>query len=184
MRTKDLPGRPGASRRQSLAAAVTFAGGTAQDSPATASTIKAVAFDAFAIFDPRAVFRLTEELFPGRGEELSNQWRKRRFGYTWLRNSMRLYADCWHVRQDDLSYAAQQSKRELTAEKSSPPGVTADETHRDLASLPKFSRRPADVATYNATSPEAAQFQPVIARRRYISMKPSRYGYSGMALEA
>jgi 2-haloacid dehalogenase len=78
-----------------------------------------VAFDAFAIFDPRSVFRLAEELFPGRGEELSNQWRTRQFEYTWLRNSMRLYMDFWQVTQDALSYAAQQSKLELTAEKSS-----------------------------------------------------------------
>jgi len=62
---------------------------------------------------------LAEELFPGRGEELSNQWRTRQFEYTWLRNSMRLYMDFWQVTQDALSYAAQQSKLELTAEKSS-----------------------------------------------------------------
>jgi 2-haloacid dehalogenase len=67
----------------------------------------------------RPVFRLAEELFPGRGEELSNQWRTRQFEYTWLRNSMRLYTDFWKVTQDALSYAAQQSKLELTAEKSS-----------------------------------------------------------------
>jgi len=31
---------------------------------------KAVAFDAFPIFDPRPVFALTTELIPGKGEEL------------------------------------------------------------------------------------------------------------------
>ena len=120
MGTKVSAGRARANRRQFLgAAASAFAGATAQGLPSAAPTIKAVAFDAFAIFDPRSVFRLAEELFPGRGEELSNQWRTRQFEYTWLRNSMRLYMDFWHVTQDALSYAAQQSKLELTAEKSS-----------------------------------------------------------------
>jgi 2-haloacid dehalogenase len=71
--------------------------------------IKAVAFDALAIFDPRSVFHLAEELFPGRGEELSNSWRTRQFEYTWLRNSMHQYKDFWHVTQDALVYAANQS---------------------------------------------------------------------------
>ena len=109
-----------ANRRLFLGATTSaFALAAARGGPVTAATIKAVAFDAFAIFDPRPVFRLAEELFPGRGEELSSQWRTRQFEYTWLRNSMRVYADFWHVTQDALHYAAQQSKLELTAEKSS-----------------------------------------------------------------
>jgi 2-haloacid dehalogenase len=120
MRTKAFAGRAGANRRQFIGAATaTFAGATAEGGPTAAPMIKAVAFDAFAIFNPRPVFRLAEELFPSRGEELSNQWRTRQFEYTWLRNSMRLYTDFWHVTEDALRYAAQQSKLELTAEKSS-----------------------------------------------------------------
>jgi hypothetical protein len=46
-------------------------------SPATKARIKAVAFDAFPIFDPRPVFALAEELFPGTG--LSDEWRTRQF---------------------------------------------------------------------------------------------------------
>jgi 2-haloacid dehalogenase len=68
--------------------------------------IKAVAFDALAIFDPRSVFHLAEELFPGHGEELSTSWRTHQFEYTWLRNSMHQYKDFWHVTQDALVYAA------------------------------------------------------------------------------
>lgn len=119
MGTKVLAGRAGSNRRQFLGvAASAFAGPTAQGVPATAPAIKAVAFDAFAIFDPRPVFRLAEELFPSRGDELSNQWRTRQFEYTWLRNSMRLYSDFWQVTQDALNYAALQCKLELSAEKS------------------------------------------------------------------
>src|SRR5262245_54197995 len=47
-------------------------------------TIKAIAFDAFVTFDPRHVFALAEELFPGKGAALGNLWRIRQFEYTWL----------------------------------------------------------------------------------------------------
>ena len=118
MNTRSSAGRSG-NRRQFLgAAAAAFTGAPTHDDPTTAPTIKAVAFDGFAIFDPRPVFRLAEEVFPGRGEELSIRWRMRQFEYTWLRNSMRLYSDFWHVTQDALTYAALQCKLELSAEKS------------------------------------------------------------------
>ena len=78
--------------------------------------IKAVAFDAFAIFDARSVFRLAEELFPGRGMALSDQWRTRQFEYTWLRNSMRHYTDFWRVTQDALNYAAKESGVKLATQ--------------------------------------------------------------------
>lgn len=43
---------------------------------ATKPMIKAIAFDAFPIFDPRPIFVLAEQLFPGKGAELSNVWRE------------------------------------------------------------------------------------------------------------
>ena len=49
------------------------------------SRFEAVAFDAFAIFDPRPIFNLAETLFPGKGIELSKAWRTRQFEYQWLR---------------------------------------------------------------------------------------------------
>ncbi|HXA51579.1 MAG TPA: hypothetical protein VNV86_14780 [Candidatus Acidoferrum sp.] len=39
-------------------------------------SIRAIAFDAFPILDPRPVFALAEELYPGCGAELSNLWRR------------------------------------------------------------------------------------------------------------
>ena len=78
--------------------------------------IKAVAFDAFAIFDSRSVFSVAEELFPGHGTELSRQWRTQQFEYTWLRNSMRRYTDFWQVTQDALNHAAKQTKVDLGPE--------------------------------------------------------------------
>jgi 2-haloacid dehalogenase len=68
--------------------------------------IRAVAFDAFAIFDPRPIAALAERLFPGRGRELTDAWRTRQFEYQWLRLVSGRYVDFWHVTADALSFAA------------------------------------------------------------------------------
>ena len=52
--------------------------------------IKVLAFDAFAIFDPRPAFVLADALHPGAG--LSDEWRTRQFdthGCEWQRVAMR-----------------------------------------------------------------------------------------------
>lgn len=74
--------------------------------PFSKSRIKAIAFDAFPIFDPRPIFALAEKLFPGQGAALSNEWRTRQFEYSWLRVAMNRYADFWQVTQDALEFAA------------------------------------------------------------------------------
>jgi len=79
--------------------------------------IKALAFDAFPIFDPRPVFALAEELFPGKGQELSNGWRTRQFEYQWLRALSNTYQDFWTVTQDALIFAAKTMKLDLTDER-------------------------------------------------------------------
>jgi 2-haloacid dehalogenase len=84
---------------------------------ATPATIKAIAFDAFTVFDARPITDLAEEFFPGRGTELSNFWRTRQFEYTWLRTLYGRYADFWQVTQDALEFAAKMLKLELTGEK-------------------------------------------------------------------
>jgi 2-haloacid dehalogenase len=78
---------------------------------------KAIAFDAFPILDPRPVFARAEQLFPGKGTELSNAWRTRQFEYTWLRTVSQRYADFWTVTEDALVFAAKMLKLDLTAEK-------------------------------------------------------------------
>jgi 2-haloacid dehalogenase len=80
---------------------------------------RAVAFDAFPIFDPRPVFALAETLFPGRGADLSSAWRTRQFEYQWLRASAGQYADFWQTTEEGLVFAAQLLKLELTPEKRS-----------------------------------------------------------------
>ena len=71
------------------------------------AAIQAVAFDAFAILDPRSIFNACEAMFPGRGNELAALWRTRQFEYQWLRSLSGRYADFWSVTRAALEYAAQ-----------------------------------------------------------------------------
>lgn len=84
---------------------------------AARSKFKAIAFDAFPIFDPRPVFARAEQIFPGKGAEFSNAWRTRQFEYTWLRTVSQRYADFWAVTEDALVFAAKMLKLDLTPEK-------------------------------------------------------------------
>ena len=83
---------------------------------ATHSKIKAIAFDAFPIFDPGPVFALAEQIFPGRAAELGNEWRTRQFEYTWLRTVVGRYVDFWQVTEDALHYAAKKAKIGMSQE--------------------------------------------------------------------
>ncbi|MEO6520251.1 MAG: haloacid dehalogenase type II [Mucilaginibacter sp.] len=76
-------------------------------------TIKAIAFDGFAIFDPRPVFNLAEEFFPGRGVELSNLWKTKQFEYTWLHNITGTYINFYKVINNALTFAAKVLKIDL-----------------------------------------------------------------------
>jgi 2-haloacid dehalogenase len=81
-----------------------------------ARRIRAIAFDAFPVFDPRPVFGLAETLFPGRGAELSQLWRTRQFEYQWLRALSGQYEDFWRTTEDALVFAAKQLRLDLAAE--------------------------------------------------------------------
>ncbi len=74
---------------------------------------KAIAFDAFPVFDPRPVAALAEILFPNRGAELINLWRARQFEYAWLRTVAENYADFMRVTEDSLVFSARALKLEL-----------------------------------------------------------------------
>jgi 2-haloacid dehalogenase len=78
------------------------------------ATVKAVAFDAFPIFDPRPIAASAEEIFPARGSELMNLWRTRQFEYSWLRTLAHDYVDFWRVTEDVLQFAASSLGLELT----------------------------------------------------------------------
>src|SRR5579871_3865097 len=77
--------------------------------------IQGVAFDAFAILDPRPVFEACERMFPGRGKELAAVWRTRQFEYQWLRSLSGRYADFWSVTRAALEYAADSVDANLSA---------------------------------------------------------------------
>ena len=78
---------------------------------------KAIAFDAFPVFDPRPVAALCEALFPSKGSDLVNMWRTRQFEYTWLRTVSNRYVDFERVTDDSLAFAAKALKLDMTAEK-------------------------------------------------------------------
>jgi 2-haloacid dehalogenase len=96
-----------------LAAAVDTAASPRQTSES--SPIKAVAFDAFTVFDSRPIFRACEEAFPGRGSDLSNAWRIRQFEYQWLRALAGQYEDFWQTTRSALDFAARSLKLELSS---------------------------------------------------------------------
>jgi 2-haloacid dehalogenase len=78
--------------------------------------IRAVAFDAFAIFDPRPIQALARALFPGRGDELGQAWRARQFEYQWLRALSGRYVDFRRTTEDALVFAAGALGLELSRE--------------------------------------------------------------------
>jgi 2-haloacid dehalogenase len=97
-----------------LASFATAAGaGAAKAAP----RVKAIAFDGLVVFDLRPIVALAEELFPGRGAEVSNTWRTRQFEYTWLRTLMGNYANFWQVTGDALTFTAKLLELDLTQEK-------------------------------------------------------------------
>jgi len=103
-----------------LAGSAALAGaisGTAPSSAIHPSRYKAVAIDAFPIFDPRPIAKLTKSLFPERGSELLNEWRTRQFEYQWLRALSGQYVDFLQSTRDSLLFATEQLGISLSEEK-------------------------------------------------------------------
>jgi 2-haloacid dehalogenase len=80
--------------------------------------IKALAFDAYGtLFDVFSVTSLCDQLFPGNGNALAQQWRAKQLQYSLLRSLMGRYEDFWQITEDGLMYAASTLKLDLTADK-------------------------------------------------------------------
>lgn len=79
--------------------------------------IRAIAFDAFPIFDPRPIFGLAGRLFPEQGKAFSVLWRTRIFEYTWLRATAGQYRDFWACIEDALVFTAREMQVDLTPDK-------------------------------------------------------------------
>ncbi len=179
------------ARRQFLtltgcAAACAFLERRAAFAVATDVPIQAVVFDAFPIFDPRPIFALTEELFPGKGAELGKAWRTRQFEYTWLRTVAGRYSDFWRVTEDALVFATRDLKLDLDSQRRArlmnaylelkvwpdvPQALKAlNEAGIRLAFLSNFSRRMLEAGIKNSglkgmfeqllTTDEVNQFKP------------------------
>ena len=75
-------------------------------SAAAASPIEAVVFDAYGtLFDVHSVASLAEQLFPGKGDALSQLWRQKQLEYSWLRAMSGRYKPFWDVTRDALRFA-------------------------------------------------------------------------------
>lgn len=71
-----------------------------------ARNIKAIAFDAYGtLFDVHSVTAMAEQMFPGKGPELSLIWRAKQIEYTHLRTLSGRYKPFWDVTQDGLRFA-------------------------------------------------------------------------------
>lgn len=70
------------------------------------TSVRAIAFDAFPIFDPRTAFAGMSELFPVNGDRLRRAWFAKLFAYTWLRTSGKRYTPFDTLMEDSLRVAA------------------------------------------------------------------------------
>ncbi len=69
--------------------------------------VRAIAFDAYGtLFDVHSVTSLAEQLFPGRGAELSQLWRQKQLEYSWLRTMSERYAPFREITRDALRFSA------------------------------------------------------------------------------
>lgn len=164
---------------------------------AHAPAIKAIAFDAFPVFDPRPIFALAERLFPGQGAALGNLWRTRQFEYTWLRTLMSRYVGFWQVTQQALVFAAESLKLNLDAAKRDrlmqayleleawPDALPALRTLREagmrMAFLSNFS--PAMLDAGVANSGLGGLFEPHLSTDRVGAYKPDPRAYQ-MAVDS
>ena len=74
----------------------------------SAAAVRAVLFDAYGtLFDVHSVVQLAEELFPARGEALSQLWRDRQIEYTRLVSMSGRYRPFWDLTRAGLRFAAQ-----------------------------------------------------------------------------
>ncbi|MGB8338598.1 MAG: haloacid dehalogenase type II [Burkholderiales bacterium] len=83
--------------------------------PAETKT-QAVVFDAYGtLFDVHSVIALCEEIFPGRGAQLSQLWRSKQLEYSWQRSLMQRYEDFRAITEAGLSFACEALKLNCSA---------------------------------------------------------------------
>lgn len=85
---------------------------------ATGRPLRAIAFDAFPIFDPRSIAALARESLGDRGDALAAAWSAKLFGYGWLETAAGRYSDFATLADAALRYSAEAI------------GITLDDTIR------------------------------------------------------
>ena len=84
------------------------------------ATPHAVLFDAYGtLFDVYSVGTLAEQLFPGRGQALTQLWRDKQIEYSRLTSMSRRYRPFWELTRAGLRFAAARLDLALTAERES-----------------------------------------------------------------
>ena len=80
--------------------------------------VKALAFDAYGtLLDVFSVTSLCENLFPGKGNQLSQIWRAKQLQYSLMRSLMGRHRDFWGLTEDGLVWASKNLQLDLTADK-------------------------------------------------------------------
>jgi len=76
--------------------------------------IKAIAFDLYGtLVDVHSVADQCDEVYPGRGREISMIWRQKQLEYTWLRSLMDRYVTFEQATEDALRYTTRHLKLDL-----------------------------------------------------------------------
>jgi 2-haloacid dehalogenase len=68
--------------------------------------VKAFVFDAYGtLFDVYSVSQLCQDLFPGKGNKIGQDWRQKQLNYFFIRQLMGRYQPFHHITRDALKYA-------------------------------------------------------------------------------
>lgn len=79
--------------------------------------IKALVFDAYGtLFDVHSVGKECNEVFPNKGDAISQSWRKKQLEYFFLRQLMQRYKPFDEITKDALNYACKENGAELSKE--------------------------------------------------------------------
>ncbi|WP_371018879.1 haloacid dehalogenase type II [Pseudalkalibacillus sp. JSM 102089] len=79
--------------------------------------IKALVFDAYGtLFDVHSVGKECNEVFPSKGDAISQSWRKKQLEYFFLRQLMQRYKPFDDITKDALNYACKENGAELSKE--------------------------------------------------------------------
>ena len=109
--------------------------------------LDALVFDAYGtLFNVHSVIAVCEELFPGKGQALSQLWRSKQLEYSWLRSLTGRYVDFDQVTADALRHAC----HALGLAYAEP---VREELNRAYRTLQPFEDAPAALRALDAMTP-------------------------------